>query len=260
MHAVAITVSGAISRLLPNMTEIDIAAEVLMAREAAIVAVESLPECGAWWDGAAFVAPQAAATVVLSASDIAADGADVAVLSGLPEGAYVRVGNDDYPAVAGQFVVGPFDEPGEVSVALVGPHTAGPWILQVRTLEDFKRAVRDRINFERDGRLNGGFLFGGDPYDTDERSRSFVVATAAGLGMGAALPEGFKWTTSDDRDIPMDAATFGAFAASMMAWGDAVHRHSRDLKTALEAIETAADLRAFDPAGGWPSNDATDYL
>lgn len=60
--------------------------------------------------------------------------------------------------------------------------------------------------------------------------------------------------------LPPRQPTFGAFADTMMAWGDAIHRKSRQLKTALEEITDPDELRGLDIISDWPSNNANDYL
>lgn len=210
-------------------------------------------------DGGVILPRVPAGGTTLSATTILSNGIDTAILSGLPDPCYLLVNNAPVEVLGGSYAVSS-DAPGVTHMELIGRYKGGPWVVTAKDLGDWQREIRDQINKERDTRLNGGFIFGGIQFDTDERSRSFVMAAASALGIGIPLPDDFKWTSSDDIDVPMDAETFGAFAGSMMAWGNAVHTHSRALKIALETLTEPDDLRAFDPSAGWPSNVAEDYL
>lgn len=199
------------------------------------------------------------AAPALDRTIILADGVDQATLSGLPASCHLRVNGEVWGVNTGSFTISSVG-PGVVTVELVGRYRGGPWMIEARTLEDWQRVLRDQINLEHYNRLNGGIWFDGVKYDTDNQGRENVIATSSGLGVGATLPEDFKWTSWDDRDIPMDTETFRAFANAMWLWGEALHRHKRALKAALATLSDPADLRAFDPAAGWPSNVAEDYL
>lgn len=195
----------------------------------------------------------------LTHSAILAGGEDTTALLGLPDPCHVRINGEPVEVTGGSLALSS-ETPGVLHVELVGRYRAEPWTVRAYDLAEWQREIRDQINKERDTRLNGGFVFGGIQFDTDERSRSFVMAAASALGIGIPLPDDFKWTSTDDIDVPMDAETFGAFAGSMMAWGNAVHTHSRALKIALETLTEPDDLRAFDPSAGWPPNTAEHYL
>mgnify|MGYP001388100592 CR=1 FL=1 len=225
---------------------------------------EAMLECpevdaDAFYVEAGVVLPREAVGATLNHDVILADGVDQATLSGLPASCHLRVNGEVWGVNTGSFTISSVG-PGVVTVELVGRYRGGPWMIEARTLEDWKRALRDQINSEHDTRLAGGFWFGGVKYDTDEKSQRNVLATSAGIGLGISLPEDFYWTSWDDQDIPMSTEEFSAFAAAMWLWGEALHRHKRALKAALESMTSAAELRSLDPTAGWPSNVAEDYL
>jgi hypothetical protein len=112
------------------------------------------------------------------------------------------------------------------------------------------------VNQERDRRFALGFRYGGVIYQSDPDSRE-NVAGAGTMALGAiitgkqpgdlrwARPDrDFTWTAADNSQVPMDAQTVFAFAASLGLRKDAF-------------IKAAQTLKAMDPIpADFATNDA----
>jgi hypothetical protein len=111
-----------------------------------------------------------------------------------------------------------------------------PALAQVRT------AARATIDQARDRRIDAGVRWGGYAFDSDQRARDNLTATMATVAAGVPLPAGFTWRSADNLDIAMDAAALRQFAAAMLAHGLAAYQWAWNLKAAVDAAPTAADV------------------
>lgn len=89
------------------------------------------------------------------------------------------------------------------------------------------------------------FPYSGKLIACDDLSRSDIDAVAGSIALTGAFPPGFPngWKTTDNTllSIP-DIATFKAMYSAMTTQGTANFTHSQDLKTALAAATTQAEI------------------
>jgi len=67
------------------------------------------------------------------------------------------------------------------------------------------------------------------------------------------LPPDFYWTSYDNEDVPADAQGIKQLSAAMMTFIFATHSKARQLKDAIEALDTNEAVMNLDLASGWPS-------
>jgi|GEM_PF-1060597 len=116
------------------------------------------------------------------------------------------------------------------------------------------------VNAERNRRIDGGFVFGGDEYQTDAGSRE-NISGAQGLSLGAMIadPQGtqglrwdnpdvdFAWTDATNNEIPMTAAQCQAFCQAAMQYKSALIKAARVIK------DTNPILGDYANDSHWPS-------
>ena len=123
------------------------------------------------------------------------------------------------------------------------------------TLDEVKEARQNEANALRERKLAGGVHFKGVLFDSSERSRNTLAATAAMLGAsGAPLPEGFSWRSLDNRNIPMDRQELLAFQAAVTGWVYRTHQACWDHKTKIAALASIEEAEKYDLEQGWPAN------
>ena len=118
-----------------------------------------------------------------------------------------------------------------------------------------------RVDAERDRRIDGGFTFEGQVYQSRPSDRENVMG-AAQLAMGAigqgAQPgdlrwadpdEDFVWITADNQLVPLDAPQVVALFQAGVAFKSALTFHARALK---DALLEAADPLTVNIETGWP--------
>ena len=99
------------------------------------------------------------------------------------------------------------------------------------TLEEVKEARQKDVNASRDRKISGGVEFKGILFDSSERSRNALAATAAMLAAAdSKLPEGFAWRSLDNRNIAMDRKELLEFQAAMTGWVYRTYQASWDHK------------------------------
>ncbi len=133
--------------------------------------------------------------------------------------------------------------------------------------EPIKQNLLARVNQIRDQKLNGGIVWNGEAYQTDEANRlnlvgAMVSAQAALQAARFSLPEGetlvlsrdFIWRTMDNKDIPMTAEEIAAL-------GNAVNKHVSDCyraawshKERIKSISSIYEAVSHDLNSGWPEN------
>lgn len=118
------------------------------------------------------------------------------------------------------------------------------------TLEERRAATRARIDDVRERALRLGMRAGGQDWDTDPRSRANLAEAVSALAAGAALPAGFTWRTTDNRDIALTGAQLVALAGAMRDFVFACHKRAWALKAAIEASDDPASIDLF---AGWPT-------
>lgn len=102
-----------------------------------------------------------------------------------------------------------------------------------------REALKEQINTERDFRIESGFVFGNNKFDSalnDQKriSGAALLAVISGGQAGDLRWHGgdtdFVWITADNAQVPMDAPTMIAFASTAAEWERAHIFAARTLK------------------------------
>lgn len=118
--------------------------------------------------------------------------------------------------------------------------------------EALKAAIsikRAEVNALRDTKLNSGFTWNGNNYDSDEISKLNVTATLSGVNSGITLPPTFTWRNANNQNIPMTTEEFKTFALSMLYWAQTIYGVSWYHKSNIESLTT--DVNNYNITAGW---------
>lgn len=125
------------------------------------------------------------------------------------------------------------------------------------TLEQLKKWNKDIVNEYRDEKINAGFTFDGNRYDSDERARLNIngACTLALIlkSQGQDFPPTFTWRTKDNQDIPMTADGIIGMAVTLGTYATTCYGASWYHKASVEAMTDVESLLAYDISPGWPS-------
>ena len=113
-------------------------------------------------------------------------------------------------------------------------------------LAQAKATARNRVNLWRDEQEQGGFYHDGHRWDSDELSRQRLMAVALA---GIEPPTGY-WTSADNVDVPMTSGGMAALYQTMITIAGQIHDRQRQLKLAIDAATTVAEVEEIDI--GWP--------
>lgn len=116
------------------------------------------------------------------------------------------------------------------------------------TLADLKTAKNTEINLWRLKANRGTFSHAGKIFACDELSRSDIDGANGMIANLGAMPPGWPggWKAVDNTVLLIaTVADWKAFYGSMFASGNANFIHAQDLKTALAAATTAAQVAAI---------------
>ena len=120
-----------------------------------------------------------------------------------------------------------------------------------RVLADVKEQKKREVNTYRDIILNGGVLFNGSRFDSDDRGRQNLTGIVSAITSGIILPEGFTWRDSDNVEHPMDEADLLSFSATMITFINTTYAVSWVHKSAIDALETNDSVDGYDYTTGW---------
>jgi CheY-like chemotaxis protein len=124
------------------------------------------------------------------------------------------------------------------------------------TLEEVKEARQKEINALREQKISGGVRFKGLSFDSSERSRNALAATAAMLAASdASLPDGFAWRSLDNRNITLDRRELLALQAAVTGWVYRVYQASWEHKAKIAALSSIEEAEKYNPEQGWPANE-----
>lgn len=116
------------------------------------------------------------------------------------------------------------------------------------TLAELKATKNTEINMWRLKANRSTFTHAGKVFACDELSRSDIDGANGMIANLGAMPPGWPggWKAVDNTVLPIaTVADWKAFYGSMFASGNANFIHSQDLKTALAAATTAAQVAAI---------------
>ena len=117
-----------------------------------------------------------------------------------------------------------------------------------RTLEEVKLLKNKEINTARTAANQSFFVFDGKQIAVDALSRSDIDGVSDIVTLTGSLPINWvgAWKAIDNTFVPIpDVATWTAFCSALVAQGTANFSHSQDLKTALAAATTIAEVEAI---------------
>lgn len=112
------------------------------------------------------------------------------------------------------------------------------------------------INVWRDKQEKTNLLFqhAGHQWDGGTDSKNRITETLELANASGVLPEGFFWTTADNKDIPVTVTELRALADAMiMARGQRgfeIHARQRQMKAEVSALTTVEDVQTY--SIGWP--------
>lgn len=116
-------------------------------------------------------------------------------------------------------------------------------------LPDAKARKWEAIKAERDRRKSAGYMVAGHRYHSDQASRIQQLGLVI---MGANIPPGLQWKTVDNGFVPM-TQTLAQQIFAATAQNDATLHAGAEMKKAdVNALNTLAEVEAFDVAAGWP--------
>lgn len=139
------------------------------------------------------------------------------------------------------------------------------WTERACTAEELEAAKADKqaaISARRDEVMAAGFVPATGPVaghrlqtrNLDDRTNWLTsqAAYSAAIAGGHGDVVGAEFRTVDNQTIPATYAEGLATLLAMAAWGKTIMGHSWNLKDAVAAAETFADLDAIDIEAGWP--------
>lgn len=86
----------------------------------------------------------------------------------------------------------------------------------------------------------------------DSVSTGNITAMTAAATSGV-FPANFVWRMVDNTEVPLNATEMVALGAEVMTYIYATYRAMWDHKTAIDALVTNEELRAYDINANWPS-------
>lgn len=121
-----------------------------------------------------------------------------------------------------------------------------------RSLEDVKELKKREVNTYRDIVLNGGVMFNGSKFDTDDRGKQNLTGIVSAIASGITLPEGFTWRDANNIDHPMDEGDLLSFSAAMIEFTNTGYAVSWFHKNSIDALQTNDEVDNYDFTTGWP--------
>ncbi|HAF5675555.1 TPA: DUF4376 domain-containing protein [Salmonella enterica subsp. enterica serovar Kottbus] len=122
------------------------------------------------------------------------------------------------------------------------------------SVTDARAFKYNEINKWRDAQESGNVIFTWKKrrWDASRVSQSRITPVLE-LAATQGLPEGFFWTDADNNDVPVSVEDLQAISDGMekalVAQGWKIHERQRQMKKAVDALTTSADIINF--AVGW---------
>lgn len=117
-------------------------------------------------------------------------------------------------------------------------------------LPQAKAAKSDAIQAERERIKSGGYLVQGNRFHSDRDSR---IQQLGLVMMGASIPQGLQWKVMGGAFVTMTQALAGAIFQTTAANDASLHAHGEQRRAQLAALQTLAEVEAFDVTVGWPA-------
>jgi len=122
-------------------------------------------------------------------------------------------------------------------------------------IEAKKAQMVSAVNARRDAAEEAGFFYLGKPFDSDSRSvqRINTAVQAAQVALAASAPFVLEWMCADNTALTLDAQQMLGVPVALATHANAIHLNGRNLKGAIAAATTSAELAAIDIESGWPA-------
>lgn len=185
------------------------------------------------------------------------DVVDVQTIERLP----FRKGEIDYlPEVRGgpDFFMREYQTLDEAEPQVMSDHVEVVVSPAWRPVEDLLAVKKAEIAVKRDQALSSGITWAAPDgtvhrIQSDAVSRDNLTGTAAGIAAGLPLPTDFRWRTSDNIDVALDAAGLLSLAGAMLLHVNACWQASWTKKAEIDALTDPADIAGYDATAGWPA-------
>lgn len=127
-------------------------------------------------------------------------------------------------------------------------NAAGNYSVQDLPLETVKERKKAQINAIRDELEITGFNHNGVTFDSDQRSadRIQIATIAANASLITSTAFAVEWRAADNSEHQFDAAGMLALTQSFAGHGLALHEQAKQLKIAVDAAQTVADVVAIE--------------
>lgn len=131
-------------------------------------------------------------------------------------------------------------------------HVVASYDITDRPVEDVRSEVISAITQLRETHIQSGVVWNNNTFDTDVASQGRITAIVTSVAAGLTLPDNFTWRTADNTDVPMTAQDLKDLAQAVLDHVDACFKTSWTHKDAVRALNTAAEIAAYDYTTGWP--------
>lgn len=148
----------------------------------------------------------------------------------------------------------------EIAPVVVNGHYEQRWEIVplpeeavTQNIQAKKQRMIEQVNSKRDKLEESGFLYMGKPIDSDSRSvqRINTAVQAAQVAIAMNAPFQLEWMCADNTTLTLDAQQMLGVPVALATHANAVHLNGRNLKDAIAAATTSAELAAIDIESGW---------
>lgn len=122
-----------------------------------------------------------------------------------------------------------------------------------RTVAQARADKQELINVMREEMLVAGLWYMGYFWDTSARARTNITGVISGVTAGLPLPAGFIWRDNNNNNVPFTATNLVTLGGYIIQWVNVVYMYSWQMKAALDAKTTLAEIDAYQIV--WPSNN-----
>lgn len=125
-------------------------------------------------------------------------------------------------------------------------------------LEEIQNIRTRQVNEIRDEKLNGGFIYGGYFFDSDEdakRNIQGVVSSYDILALQGVSANPIDWTLADNTIITIQPDDMISLGLSFTNYTSLIYMTARTIKNQILNCSTEVSAIAFDITQGWPSNN-----
>lgn len=188
-------------------------------------------------------------TPVIDRMTLVNDGVDTVTLT-IPDPCILKVGDYDIIHSAGTTTYEySTTVPGPVIIQFLGEHM-GELIIMAHNIEDLRAIRKNEINKRYTAEWEGGFIYAGNEYQSDQVSMNMITAVAAEAGRNPPKADD-GWMTKDNTWIPMNRAGFEGLASALYAHTSRLFRVKRAKKTELNLMTTLNQILNLDIENGW---------